>query len=49
MRVEPLEESKTANSHRQLSKQKTLSSKQSFELKMEENEGLTKKKLRKSN
>lgn len=49
MRVEPLEESKTANTHRQLSKQKTLSSKQSFELKMEENEGLTKKKLRKSN
>ena len=49
MRVEPLEESKTANTHMQLSKQKTLSSKQSFELKMEENEGLTKKKLRKSN
>ena len=49
IRVEPLEESKTANTHRQLSKQKTLSSKQSFELKMEENEGLTKKKLRKSN
>ena len=49
MRVEPLEESKTANTHMQLSKQKTLSSKQSFDLKMEENEGLTKKKLRKSN
>jgi hypothetical protein len=49
VRLDPLEKSKTTNTQRQLSKQKTLSSKHSFELKMEENEGLTKKKLRKSN